>query len=216
MVAIIIDDFGNNLNHVDDFLEMDVPITLAVLPQLPYSGKISWRARQKGRQVMLHLPLENFAGIDPGPGTINTSMDPVEVEKIFTANLDSVPGAVGFNNHEGSKATSDEELMEAIMSVASEKGLFFIDSVTASKSVAFNTARARGLSAGRRNIFLDNEDELEYICEQLRQLAETAQKEGRAIGIGHCRNNTRLAIEKMAPHFQDMGIRFVYASEVLQ
>lgn len=209
MVAIIIDDFGNTMNNVDDFCSLDIPISFAILPKLPYSGKISWRARQAGKQVILHLPMENQRGINPGPGTITTTMSREEVEKEFNSDLESVPGAVGFNNHEGSKATEDVELMNEIMKLAEDKGFFFIDSATSSKSVALESARKEGVASTRRNVFLDNEDNVDYICGQMQVLADRAAEKGYAVGIGHCRKNTFTAIEKMIPTLQEKGVRFV-------
>ena len=42
--------------------------------------------------------------------------------------LDSVPGAVGVNNHMGSAATADPRLMRVVARVLARRGLFFVDS----------------------------------------------------------------------------------------
>ena len=93
--------------------------------------------------------------------------------KEFRMDLSFVPGAEGFNNHEGSKATEDEEMMREVLGQAKEKNLFFIDSRTSSKSVALRIARELGVPGARRTVFLDNNDDVDYICGQLAELAET-------------------------------------------
>lgn len=215
-VAIIIDDFGNSWDNVEDFCQLDFPITLAILPRTPYAGKISWKARQSGKEVILHLPLENHSGIYPGPGTITTSMTRDEVRETFLENLNSVPGVVGFNNHEGSKATEDDELMNEIMKLASENDLFFVDSMTSSKSLGRLAASRQGIPCARRNIFLDNENNEEYIEGQIEKLASKAQREGYAIGIGHCRQTTLKVLKETYPGLEKRGIRFVFVSELVR
>jgi len=214
-VAIIIDDFGNNMNNVDEFCNLDIPVTFAVLPYLKCSKEISRKAVSSGKAVILHLPLENKAGINPGPGTLDTGMKRDVLIKEFRMDLSFVPGAEGFNNHEGSKATEDEEMMREVLGQAKEKNLFFIDSRTSSKSVALRIARELGVPGARRTVFLDNNDDVDYICGQLAELAEKAMDNGSAIGIGHVRENTYKAIERMSGEMRKKGIEFVFVRELV-
>ena len=69
--------------------------------------------------------------------------------------LGTVPHAVGVNNHQGSRATSDVALMQALMPVLRERGLFFIDSRTEAKTVAYDIAKRDGVRAASRKVFLD-------------------------------------------------------------
>ncbi|MCE1248594.1 MAG: divergent polysaccharide deacetylase family protein [Firmicutes bacterium] len=216
IVAIIIDDFGNSLNNVDNFCSLEIPVTFAVLPQLKNSKKITAMALDNGKAVILHLPLENQSGINPGPGTITTNMSRDVITKDFKLDLSFVPGAEGFNNHEGSKATENAEVMDEIMKQAADRGLYFIDSATSSKSVGMDTAARFGVPAARRNIFLDNEDNVDYICGQLDKLTEKALKDGSAIGIGHVRANTYAALAKMIPDMKNKGIEFVFVRELVK
>ena len=71
---------------------------------------------------------------------------------------------------------------------------FFLDSLSTSGSVCRDVAREAGIGYARRNIFLDNESDPEYIKGQLQRLAERAVETGWAIGIGHDRVNTVEAI----------------------
>lgn len=216
LVAIVIDDFGNNMNYVDDFCSLDVPVTFAVLPYLKYSKESARRALDSGKAVILHLPMENHSGRNPGPGALRVEMDPDELIQEFKMNLSFVPGAEGFNNHEGSLFTENEEAMKIIMKTAAEKGLFFLDSRTSPQSKGIETARAAGIPAAGRNVFLDNEDDVDYIKAQLMELAQKALSQGSAIGIGHVRSNTYTAIKESIPRMQEMGIRFVLVRELVQ
>ncbi len=215
-VAIIIDDFGNNLRNVDEFCNIGIPITFAVLPYLKYSKQISNQAVGAGQAVILHLPMENQRGINPGPGTLKIDMKRDELLKEFRMDLSFVPGAEGLNNHEGSLATEDEEVMTQILSQAKDKGLFFIDSMTSSKSLGLRISGELGVPALRRNVFLDNEDDVDYISGQLDQLAEVAFRDGFAVGIGHVRTNTFKAISQKYPEMQKRGIEFVFVRDLVR
>ena len=57
-VAIVIDDWGYNLNNLNFLKEINVPVTISILPNLKYSSKIAEIARKKGKELILHFPLE--------------------------------------------------------------------------------------------------------------------------------------------------------------
>ena len=89
----------------------------------------------------------------------------------------SVPGAVGVNNHEGSALTENKEAMKFLMAELKARNLFFLDSLTNPKSVAYATAIEFGLKAARRDVFLDNDsDNPASIRKQLDELVEIARK----------------------------------------
>jgi uncharacterized protein len=216
VVAIVIDDFGNSWNNVEDFCQLEIPITFAILPKLPYSERTARKALESEQEVILHLPMENHSGKNPGPGTITTQMSREDIIKNFEDNLSSVPGASGFNNHEGSKATEDEKLMNELMEIAKKYNLFFLDSRTSLNSVAFDAASRIQLMTAKRHVFLDNEDNKEYISGQLKILAEKAKKEGSAIGIGHNRKNTCIVIQEMIPKIKEENVDFIFVSELVK
>lgn len=61
-VAIIIDDFGGNIDGVYRFLKAEIPITVAVMPFLDESTEQSVAADELGFEVIIHLPLEPIKG----------------------------------------------------------------------------------------------------------------------------------------------------------
>ncbi|MCL5773681.1 MAG: divergent polysaccharide deacetylase family protein [Firmicutes bacterium] len=214
-IAIIIDDCGNDLKTAEDFMDSGFPLTLAVMPKLRYSTKIAVEAKSKNQAVILHLPMEPVSEINPGPGEIKTGMTPEEVEKIVAEDLQSVPGAEGINNHEGSKATRDEKVMAELMSGIKSRNLYFVDSLTVKDSLGASEAEKAGVPFARRKIFLDNNNDGEYICGQLIKLARTAKTEGYAIGIGHVRKSTFEALKKYLPLLQEKGITIVPLNDLI-
>ena len=91
-------------------------------------------------------------------------------------------GAAGLNNHEGSRFTSDTAALSPVMQAVKARGLFFLDSKTSPASKVEHVARAAGIKAGGRDIFLDDDQSEAAVRAQLTALAAT---QGAAIAIGH-------------------------------
>ena len=115
-VAFVIDDWGYSLNNVEALLEIDRPVTLAVLPHLRYSKEISKLVRKNGKNydVILHLPLESKSGKASEQDTIRRNMKKERILSILKDDIEGVPGAIGVSNHQGSKATENREIMKII------------------------------------------------------------------------------------------------------
>lgn len=212
-VAIVFDDAGGQLAQLDPILALGRPVTVAVLPGLPASRMVAERARAAGLEVLLHLPLE---AEDParrlGPHGITTAMSEAAVVREVEAALASVPGAVGINGHMGSRATADPRVMRAILRVARSRGLFFVDSRTTPASVVVPLARAAGVPAAERTVFLDNAEDPEGIAVQVRRLLEVALARGEAIGIGHVQRVTADVVRALLPAFDAAGVALVPVS----
>lgn len=214
-IVFVIDDAGYNKKHNDLLFSIDRPLTLAVLPQLPYSTYFAEEGKKHGLETVLHLPLEPENGEDPGPGAIRVSMSSSEIRSILNQDLASVPGVVGVNNHMGSRATRDRTLMYLILRELKKRKLFFLDSMTHPNSVAHNVAFAVDIPSFERDVFLDNEDDFNHIVEQIEQAAQVAKQVGKAVAIGHYRENTLLAIQKMIPELEARGYEIANLKDLI-
>lgn len=219
-VAIVIDDMGGDLKALAELLEIDAPITFAVLPRLSHSKDVAEAAYSKGHEVLLHLPMEPKPSADgqkdPGHGALLTSMSAVDVRSMVEDDFKDVPHASGINNHMGSKFTEDETLMRAVMEVVREKNLFFLDSLTTPASVGSRLAKELGVRGARRDIFLDNTRDGAYIKAQLNGLATAARKRGKAVAIGHPYPETIAALKDALPELKRSGIEVVRLSEIIE
>lgn len=216
-VAIIFDDAGATLAQLDPILALGRPVTIAVLPGLPASQAVAARAAAAGLQVLLHLPLEaEETGRALGPGGITTDMETEAIKTQVRAGLAAIPGAVGVSGHMGSRATADRRVMAAVLAVVRERGLFFVDSRTTTRSVALNVARELSIPSAARMVFLDNEDDPAYIAGQLRQLIILAKMRGEAIGIGHVQKVTADVLRALLPEFERAGIVLVPVSSLVR
>ncbi len=72
MVAVIIDDLGNNMKGTEQILQLPVKVTVAVMPFLPTTKQDATEAHKPGHDVIVHLPMEPKQGKPQwlGPGAI--------------------------------------------------------------------------------------------------------------------------------------------------
>jgi len=143
-------------------------------------------------------------------------MSEKEVARQLDGAIKDIPYLKGINNHMGSKATADKRLMTLCMDKLKDKGLYFIDSVTTPKTVAYRLAKEQTISAARRDVFLDNINDVKHVRQQMNILIATAKKNGTAIGIGHATKYSTIAVlDEMMPLLKAQGIEVVPASELV-
>jgi len=215
-LALIIDDIGASLFHAKPFLELNVPITFAILPRLPKSEESAFLIHNEGHEIMLHQPMEpRDRGLSPGPGALYVGDEPTKISHIMEENISAVPFATGMNNHMGSRFTASPKEMLETLQVVKERGLFFVDSLTAGDSKGYKTAKTLHLPTTSRDVFLDNKVEESAILRQLHQLKGVALKQGYAVGIGHPFIQTARAIRYFLKEIKDAELEWVYMSDVL-
>ncbi len=218
VIVLVIDDFGyRNDNISDGFLNLKIPITCAIIPGHTASKKFAEKAVSYGKEVIIHMPMES-ENYSPGEDEYKllTSMTSELLENKLIQAFESLPEAIGMNNHQGSKATSDSKTMTVLASVLKSRGKYFIDSRTSSLTIGEKTMTSFGVPTARRNIFLDNNNDLDKIEEQINKLANSAKKNGVAVGLGHARKNTLSVLEKVVPRLLDKGFVFQFASQVVK
>ena len=185
-VAILIDDMGYHRKIGNALLDLDLQLSFAFLPHAPFAKELEETAYQKGRDIMVHLPMEaSDSKWDPGPGALYLAAPAGELAATLKEDLASVPYAVGANNHMGSKFTKNRQAMQQVLAELQKQGLFFIDSFTTAQSTGMDEAQKMGLKTNRRHIFLDNVQDSKKICGQLDKLAALAVRQQQAIAIGH-------------------------------
>jgi polysaccharide deacetylase 2 family uncharacterized protein YibQ len=151
-----------------------------------------------------------------GPGGVMVAMSDADIQSTVRAGLASVPGAVGVNNHMGSKGTADRRVVRAMLEVARREGLFFLDSRTTVHTVGEEVAAELGVPAARRHVFLGNEDDEEAIRRQVRRLITLAKERGTAIAIGHAQRITARVVKDMLEELDREGIAIVPVSTLVR
>lgn len=223
VVAVVVDDVGYDERALETLARWDAPFAVAVIPSAPFASRAVSLAREKGWDLLVHLPMEPESGPSEAEA-IGARDDDDAIRGRVLADLAKTPGAIGVNNHQGSKATADARVVRAVLGVVKEKGLFFLDSRTTNASVAGAEAAAMRVPFLARDVFLDDvaaeaaakggvPEALDAAWE--RALA-VAAKRGQAIVIGHPRRETLAFLsEKVGLLGKNEGPRAVKVSELV-
>ena len=214
-LAIIVDDGGYAESIIDAILAMDPGLTLAILPYTPHGEATAKRAAELGFEIMLHMPMDNLDETMVYEGQLKTGMGEDEMLKLTEEALAQVPGAVGVNNHEGSRFTADGKSMALFIDIIKDRDLFFVDSRTVGDTRAYDMAVTFGVPAAKRDLFLDHDNEVEMIRRRFGEVLALARTQGQAIAICHFRRNTVTVLQEMLPQLREQGIRLVHASELI-
>ena len=215
-LIFVFDDGGQNLNHLDAFLNLPFPITVAVLPKLAYSKESAKKIRASGNELMLHQPMQAInKSVNPGPGAITPEMDEDQIIATLFTNINEIGPVAGINNHEGSAITADAEKMEIVLKVASENGIFFLDSRTNVETKVPYVAGEMGYTYYERNIFLDNTKTKENALSELKKGLTIANKNGSVIMIGHVWSADFLPafLKEIYPELKEKGYTFSVVSK---
>ncbi len=218
LAAIVIDDLGNELAPAERIAGWKEPVAGAVLPGVAFSAAAARALERGGKEVLLHLPMEpaGYPKVRPGPGVILRAQSDDEIVRILDADLATVPGAVGVNNHMGSVATADLRVMRVVARVLAARGLFFLDSRTTDATVAEKTAEEASVPSVSRRVFLDDVETAPAIRRQLAELVRRAREEGSAVAIGHPHAVTLGVLEEEMPGLASKGVKLVRVGELVR
>ena len=210
-IAIVIDDLGNDREALERIARWPFRVAGAVLPGLPDSTDAARRLAASGKEVLLHLPMEpdGYPRVRPGPGVVLRADSDEKIAQTVAEDLDSVPGAVGVNNHMGSAATADARVMRAVVRVLASRRLFLLDSRTTEATVARRVADEAALPAVSRRVFLDAVETPESIDRAFRDLLRKARQDGPALAIGHPHPATLALLERELPRLAAEHVELV-------
>jgi len=189
-IAVVIDDLGSNKKVALDTFNINAPITLSIIPHETYTKWIADEGYKRKYDIIAHVPMEARIPHRLKKGGLYLWMTDDEIRNALKESLDSIPHIKGISNHMGSAFTEDIRAMSVVISMLKKENLFFLDSFTTSSSEGFKLAKEQGLKAFRRDIFLDEKDDYDYLKGQWEKAIKIAKREGSAIVLAHPKENT--------------------------
>lgn len=214
VIAIVIDDLGEDLAGTDRAMMLPKEVALSFLPYPETTPFLAEAAAKRGHLILAHVPMQPLSGSTHAPMTLLPDMTADEITRRLAWNLARVPGIVGINNHEGSRFTADTPALTPVMAALKSRGLFFFDSRTSPGSRAERVAFDMGVMSAGRDIFLDDVPGEEEVTRQLQALVREARRTGVAIAIGHPRDATLTLLKKFLS--QDHGVTLVPLDEAMR
>ncbi len=211
LIAVVIDDIGLSVPFTNQMATIGQPITVSFLPYGASNKEQVNKLRNAGMEVMLHAPMMPRVPADLAPVTLSPKMSKAEIQEKFKKMLERFEGTGmhGVNNHMGSAFTEDKAAMAAVMEVLQERGMYFLDSKTTSRSVGRAVSQEYGVPYVARDVFLDNERRYDYIMGQFKATERAAKSKGYAIAIGHPYQQTLQALKDWLKDVEKRGIKIV-------
>jgi polysaccharide deacetylase 2 family uncharacterized protein YibQ len=213
-LVIIIDDIGNNYEQGNAMVELEGPLTLAFLPHTPYAKRLANKAYLHHKEIILHAPMENTAKAPLGPGALTQELTETELKRTLKKAIASIPHAQGINNHMGSALTQNTQAMKWVMETLKDEQLYFVDSLTSPKSVAYKLAQQQGLPSLRRHVFLDNDTSLASLNKQWEQALRISKQYGSAVLIAHPYTKSHNFLTQKIPTLSEQNIQLIPASQL--
>lgn len=220
-VALLVDDFGYYpVEHARKFFEIGIPFTASILPFEKYSTYVIKELDKYPKiERFVHLPMEpiNYPAVDPGLGAILTSLTDRQIQERTKMAIERIPGAVGVNNHMGSRATADRTVMYQVLRQVRQAGFFFVDSRTTIYTVGEEVAREIGVPATSIDYVLDppGASPEEVQGRLITAVFESRPKPASILNC-HTSDTTFVAIMKLLPQLKNCGAKFVSVSEAFR
>lgn len=220
-LAIIIDDIAF-MRQYHKVMQLPFKVTPSIFPKGEYSPNTLDIAKM-APFYMIHLPLEAL-NFHQKENDLFLSTDTKEtIERRIKALKEDFPNLTYINNHMGSKFTQNERAMGFLLEALNQEGITFVDSRTipsvTRKYYQYRSKKSfnacQNIPFLERDIFLDNELDVEKITANLIQAIKIAKTKGYAIAIGHPHKETLLSLQNASSYFKESGIDLVYINELI-
>lgn len=172
------------------------------------------KARAKGHEVMLQLPLEpaGFPGNNPGPHTLLADQTADENLKSLHWHMSRFAGYTGITNYMGSRFLATPDVLKPVMQELKARGLLYLEDATVNVSVSHATADEVRLPMQRGSVVIDANPDAASIRDALHQLEQEAEANGFAIGTGAGLEVTIDTVNEWANELKDKGILLIPVS----
>jgi polysaccharide deacetylase 2 family uncharacterized protein YibQ len=216
-IALIIDDLGNQLAVDTRVARLPGAVTCAILPYTPHARRMAELAHRLDKEVMLHLPMQPIEAGRLDDGGLTAAMSREEFVAAVRRGLSSLPYVSGVNNHMGSLLTQSPARMQWLMEeLRRHAGLYFVDSYTTFRSIAYRVAADEGVPTARRDVFLDAERGADFIRAQFERLIARARRNGTAVAIAHPYAGTLDFLERELAALPARGVVLLPVSRLLE
>lgn len=209
-LAIIIDDVSFNF-QAKKIREIPYKVTPSFLPPSVFHPDTSKLAKTFPI-YMVHVPMEAIKHAHPEARTLKASESYKNLKALIKELKTQFPKAKYYNNHTGSKFTSNKNSMDRLFRVLKEENILFVDSKTTPKSKANIMAKKYKMKLLSRDTFLDNSYKPSAIKKQLKEAVKVAKRHGYAIAICHPHKSTLNVLKHAKPILKDVDL--VYINEL--
>ena len=207
-VAIVMGGLGLDPELTRQAIESLPPqVTLAFSPYTPNLQDWINRARERGHEILLEVPMEpeDYPENDPGPYTLRARAQPAETVRKLEWILGRTAGYFGITNRMGERFVKSPEGMSALTGALRSRGLAFVD-----------TGIAAGSGGGDFRVsgdqVLDRILSPAAIDEALLRVEAAALQKGQGLGITQAYPLTLRQVASWASQIESRGYQLAPAS----
>ena len=212
-LAIVIDDVST-VAQMKRIQGTGLKLTPSIFPPSELSMS-SHKLAIPLEHYMVHLPLESGnAKFNTHYKTLMANSSANMIEQRVKEIRRLFPKAKYVNNHTGSVFTADYRAMYTLYKALDNQGFVFIDSRTIGSSKVRKITREFKQLYISRDIFIDNEHNIPYIHQKLKEAVAMAKRKGYAIAIGHPHKVTMEALQQARTILEDVEV--VYIDDMFQ
>jgi hypothetical protein len=212
-VVIVVGGLGLSQTGTQSAIEtLPEDVTLAFAPYGSSLERWVAKARERGHEVLLQIPLEplDYPNVNPGEHTLLVSGGAANREDLHWA-LGRMTGYAGVMNHMGGSFLQDERAMVPFLGEIGERGLFYLDDGT-SPGLATKIGEALRVPVVSTDRTLDRVRSRAAIESELAELEVIARASGLAVGVASAFPASIEAIARWARDAEARGIIVIPAS----
>jgi polysaccharide deacetylase 2 family uncharacterized protein YibQ len=217
-IAIVVTGLGIGASATNNAIaKLPANVTLAFAPYGADMPRWAGRARAKGHEILLQIPMEpaDYPDSDPGPQTLVSALPAEQNLDRLHWLLSRLQGYVGVVNAMGARFTANEAALSPVLRDIARRGLLYLDDGTSAKSVAAQIATGIQAPFVKADFVLDADPSWNEIDAALAKLEAIAAERGIAVGIISPLPVSIERIVRWAKAAETRGIRLVPLSTVL-
>ncbi len=211
-ISIILGGMGLNARLTDKAIkELPGDISFGFAPYGENLQEQVNRARARGHEIMLQVPMEpiGFPANNPGPRTLLSDAAPQENIDSLQWHMSRFAGYTGITNYMGGKLLGTEEALTPVMKEMKKRGLVYLEDATVSLTISSKVVDEVKLPMRRATMVIDADATAPAIAEALKKLEREAEANGYAIGTGSGLEVTIDTLVEWTNSLQEKGILLV-------
>jgi polysaccharide deacetylase 2 family uncharacterized protein YibQ len=218
MIAVVIGGLGFNARATTQAIdELPAEVTLSFVP---YANDLQgWidRARARGHEVLIELPMEPFDpdADDTGPQTLLASASAQQNTQRLEQLLSRASGYFGVTNYQGARFAMSAQASGPVVQQLRRRGLVFLSSGIGQRTALSVEAQRAGLPSTSADRIIDARREADAIDDQLLNLEALALQNQSAVGAGFAYPVTMEQVGRWARDVETRGYELAPASAVL-
>jgi polysaccharide deacetylase 2 family uncharacterized protein YibQ len=218
-VALLLRGVGrNDQDNADAIGSLPPAISLGFWPYGTEGGRLASRARERGHEVIVQLPLEpaDYPARNVGPNTLMTWLPPEQNAQRLQEVLKRFEGHSGVTNLMGGKMLHEKAPLKPVLEDLKARGLIYVGESTGNHATVRELAREINLRFGAADVLIDAQPGAEAIDKSLSRLVAIARQRGSAIGIGSATAVTVQQVHEWTDTLAAQGITLVPVGALTQ